>query len=79
MGAPTSRTAGARLRQAADQLYDLAERADTEQRSLTAVQRLHDDIETVAGNVRAVVRGRAARPAVNPPLSVSADGLSAGW
>ena len=59
MAAPKPRTAGERLRRAAEQLHDLADRADTPQRTLTAVQLLHDEIETVAGEVRAVVRGRA--------------------
>lgn len=59
MAAPKPRTAGQRLRDAAERLYLLAERADTPQRSLTAVQLLHNEIEEVAGDVRAVVRGRA--------------------
>ncbi len=58
MAAPKPRTSGERLRHAADTLYHLAERADTPQRSLTAVQLLHDEIEEVAVEVRAVVRGR---------------------
>jgi hypothetical protein len=58
MAAPQVRTAGARLRASAEQLLDLADRADTPQRSIKAVQQLHDEIETVAGEVRAVVRGR---------------------
>ena len=58
MPAPKPRTAGERLRDAAEQLLGLADRADTPQRSIVAVQRLHDEIETVAGDVRAVVRGR---------------------
>jgi len=57
MAAPKPRTAGQRLRQAAEQLLDLADRADTPQRIIAAVQQLHDEIETVAGDVRAVVRG----------------------
>ncbi len=61
MPAPTSLTAGQKLRVAADQLYELAERADTPSRSLVAVQMLHDAIETVAIDVRAVVRGRGHR------------------
>lgn len=61
MAAPTPRTAGESLRNAADRLYALAERFDTPQRSLIDVQRLHDDTETVAGDVRAVVRGRGFR------------------
>lgn len=79
MGAPTPRTAGERLRAAADQLYALSERADTPQRSLTAVQMLHDEIETVAGDVRAVVRGRGEARPVNPPAFVSADRRTMGW
>ncbi|WP_267397750.1 MULTISPECIES: hypothetical protein [unclassified Sphingomonas] len=61
MAAPKPRTAGERLRLAGDRLYALADRADTPQRSLIAVQMLHDEIETVAGDVRAVVRGRGFR------------------
>lgn len=61
MAAPQPRTAGERLRLAADRLYALAERAETPSRSLVAAQLLHDDIETVAGDVRAVVRGRGFR------------------
>ena len=58
MAAPKPLTPGDRLRLAAEQLLDLADRTDTPQRSINAVQQLHDDIETVAGNVRAVVRGQ---------------------
>lgn len=58
MAAPQPRTAGAKLRAAADRLMELADRWDTEQRGLTAVQMLHDDTEAVAGEIRAVVRGR---------------------
>lgn len=58
MPAPKPISAGETLRQAADRLYMLAERADTPTRTLDARQRLHNDIETVAGDVRAVVRGR---------------------
>lgn len=58
MAAPQPRTAGERLRHAGEQLLILAERADTPQRSIGAVQQLHDAIETIAGDVRAVVRGR---------------------
>jgi hypothetical protein len=58
MPAPKPLTAGERLRTAADQLMDLAERADIPPLSLSARQQLHDDIEIVAGDVRAVVRGR---------------------
>lgn len=59
MAAPMARTAGERLRLAADRLYALAERWETPQRSLTVVQQLHDETETVAGDIRAVVRGRS--------------------
>ena len=59
MPAPQPCTSGERLRHAAEQLLDLADRFDTPQRSLTGLQRLHDETETVAGDVRAVVRGRA--------------------
>lgn len=58
MAAPKPRTLGEQLRHAADRLYALSERADTETRSLAARQQLHDDVETVAGDVRASVRGR---------------------
>jgi hypothetical protein len=58
MPAPKPLTPGDRLRLAGEQLLDLADRADTPQRSIAAVQQLHDEIETVAGDVRAVVRGR---------------------
>ena len=61
MAAPTARTKGEQLRNAADRLYALSERWDTEQRSLSARQQLHHDTETVAGEVRAVVRGRGFR------------------
>lgn len=61
MAAPQFLTAGQRLRVAADLLYELAERADTRQASLAAVQVLQDEIEAVAGYVRAVVRGRGYR------------------
>ena len=61
MPAPKRPSAGERLRVAADQLYALAERADTPPQSLVAVQALQDQIETVAGDVRSVVRGRGFR------------------
>lgn len=51
-------SAGERLRTAADRLYALAERWETQQRSLVAVELLHQETEQVAGDVRAVVRGR---------------------
>jgi len=58
MPAPKPLTMGQRLRHAAEQLIDLADLADLDHRSLPATQQLHDGIETVAGDVRAVVRGR---------------------
>ena len=61
MAAPKPLTAGDRLRIAAEQLLDLADRFDTQQPSLLALQHLHDDTEAVAGDVRAVVRGRGFR------------------
>lgn len=61
MPAPKTLTAGQKLRVAADRLYELADRADTPSPSLVAVQLLHDAIETVASDVRAVVRGRGHR------------------
>lgn len=61
MAAPKTLTQGDRLRIAAEQLLDLADRSDTPSPSLIALQTLHDDIETVAGDVRAVVRGRGFR------------------
>jgi hypothetical protein len=61
MAAPKQRTPGERLRDAADRLYAVAERADIPQRSLVGVQMLHDEIETIAGDVRAVVRGSTNR------------------
>lgn len=59
MAAPKPRTMGDRLRDAAEQLYELAERADTPSPRTIDVQMLHDAIECVAGDVRATVRGRA--------------------
>jgi hypothetical protein len=47
-----------RLRNAADQLYAIADRAETPAWGIAALQDLHDDIETVADYVRASVRGR---------------------
>lgn len=61
MAATKPLTAGDRLRIAAERLVDLADRTDTQQASLLALQVLHDEIETVAGDVRAVVRGRGFR------------------
>lgn len=78
MAAPTARSAGDRLRDVADRLYALAERWDTPTRSLAARQSLHDDTEEAAGDVRAVVRGKASGP-VNPPLEISANGRRCVW
>lgn len=61
MAAPKPLTSGDRLRIAAEQLLDLADRFDTPRPSLLALQVLHDDTEAVAGDVRAVVRGRGYR------------------
>ncbi len=58
MAAPKPQSEGERLRHAGERLLDLADRWDTPTRSLAARQRLHDDVETVAGDVRSVVRGR---------------------
>lgn len=59
MARSAPRTMGESLRLAADRLYALAERADTPTRALSARQQLHDDIEVVASDVRASVRGRS--------------------
>ncbi len=61
MAAPKPLTPGDRLRIAAEQLLDIADRFDTPGHSLVQRQVLHDDTETVAGDVRAVVRGRGFR------------------
>lgn len=58
MARTSPRSAGERLRTAADRLYALAERWDTQQRSLVALELLHQETEQLAGDVRAVVRGR---------------------
>ena len=58
MAAPRTRTLGEQLRHEADVLYELAERADVDPRGIDHRSRLHHDIETVAGNVRATIRGR---------------------
>lgn len=57
MAAPQPRTAAEQLRDAGDQLYRLADLAETPQRAHTAAERIRDEIETVAGTVRAIVRG----------------------
>ena len=61
MARTPERSLGERLREVASQLVDLAERADASECDLTRRRRLHDDIETIAGDVRATVRGRLAR------------------
>ncbi len=58
MAATKPRALADELRVAADRLYVLAERAETPARGITARQQLHDDIEILAGHVRASVRGR---------------------
>jgi hypothetical protein len=58
MPAPKPRTLGDTLRDARDRFDYLAELADIETRSISVRQQLHDDIETVVGDVRASVRGR---------------------
>jgi hypothetical protein len=61
MAAPQTRTVAEQLRDAGDQLFLLADLAETPQRAHSAGDRLRDEIETVAGNVRAIVRGRGFR------------------
>lgn len=61
MAAPQPRTVAEQLRDAGDQLFRLADLAETPQRAHSAVDRLRDEIETVAGDVRAIVRGRGFR------------------
>ena len=57
MAAAPQPTLGSRLRHAAELLYDLADRADTPRPSIRATEQLHDEIESVAGTVRATIRG----------------------
>ena len=57
MAAPQP-TLGSRLRHAAEKLYDLADRADTPRSSIAVTEQLHEEIEIIAGDVRASVRGR---------------------
>lgn len=78
MAALTARTQGERLRDVADRLYALSERWDTETRSLSARQQLHEDTEQAAGDVRALVRGSSTTP-TRPPLWTSPDGRKMGW
>ncbi len=58
MAAPQPRTVAEQLRDAGDQLFRLADLAETPQRAHSVADRLRDEIETVAGDVRAIVRGR---------------------
>ena len=58
MAAPKPLTQADRLRIAAEQLVDLADRYDAPVQSLVQRQLLHDDTEAVASDIRAVVRGR---------------------
>ncbi len=73
MAAPAAQPRGNVLRRAAERLLDLADRLDTPANSLKRVEQLHDDIETTAAEIRAVVRGPQHRP-VNPPLFLEVDG-----
>ena len=61
MAAPQARTAAEQLRDAGDQLYRLADLAETPQRAHSSADRLRDEIENVAGDVRSIVRGRGFR------------------
>lgn len=61
MPAPKSLTEGELLRRLGEELIYYGEQWDTPTRSLVVRQRLHNDVETVASDVRAVVRGRGAR------------------
>ena len=61
MAAPQPRTVAEQLRDAGDQLFRLADLAETPQRAHSVADRLRDVIETVAGDVRAFVRGRGFR------------------
>ncbi|WP_267388695.1 hypothetical protein [Sphingomonas sp. GC_Shp_3] len=78
MAAPTAPSQGARLRDLGDYLFVLAERYETSERDLTARRDVHDDIERTAGDLRAIVRGTAAK-AINPPLETSKDGRRCAW
>ncbi len=61
MAAPQPRTVAEQLRDAGDQLFRLADLAETPHRAHSVADRLRDEIETVAGDVRAIVRGRGFR------------------
>ncbi len=61
MAAPQPRTLADQLRDHGDQLYRLADLAETPQSVHSSVDRLRDEIESVAGDVRSIVRGRGFR------------------
>jgi hypothetical protein len=61
MAASQPRTVAEQLRDAGDQLYRLADLAETPKRVHSIADRLRDEIETVAGDVRSIVRGRGFR------------------
>jgi len=61
MAAPQPRSVAEQLRDAGDQLYRLADLTETPQRAHSANDRLRDKIESVAGDVRSIVRGRGFR------------------
>lgn len=61
MAAPQARSVAEQLRNAGDQLYRLADLEETPQRISSDRSFLRDEIETVAGDVRAIVRGRGFR------------------
>ncbi len=60
MAAPT-RSVAEQLRDAGDQLFRLADLAETPRSAHSATDSLRDEIETVAGDVRSIVRGRGFR------------------
>lgn len=61
MAAPKPLTQADRLRIAGERCFELADRYDSPPQSLVQRQVLHDETEAVAGDVRAVVRGRGFR------------------
>ncbi len=61
MAAPQPPSVAEQLRDAGDRLYRLADLAETPQRAHSANDRLRDEIESVAGDVRSIVRGRGFR------------------
>jgi len=61
MAASQPRSVAEQLRDAGDQLYRLADLEETPQRNHSDRSFLRDEIETVAGDVRAIVRGRGFR------------------